>query len=158
MADKKRETVVDLAKFIDKGVHVKLSGGREGSWPQALCLHAHASCSDWEPEGIRPATEPGARRGARDSARCGTRRKHLCVPYSRLSRNGAASPATHSRFDSMRRKLSLTLPGADPDDPLRVTDAKRMLGLVVLRGTAVMVVSPTDGTEEIANPFMVDAE
>ena len=27
----KRETVVDLAKFIDKGVLVKLSGGREGA-------------------------------------------------------------------------------------------------------------------------------
>jgi len=27
----KRETVVDLAKFIDKGVLVKLSGGREGT-------------------------------------------------------------------------------------------------------------------------------
>ena len=26
--------------------------------------------------------------------------------------------------------------------------------LVVLRGTAVMVVLPTDGTEEIANPFL----
>jgi hypothetical protein len=42
---------------------------------------------------------------------------------------------------------------SDPDDPLRVTDATRHLGLVVLRGTAVMVVAPTDGTEEIANPF-----
>jgi hypothetical protein len=27
----RKETVVDLAKFIDKGVHVKLSGGREGA-------------------------------------------------------------------------------------------------------------------------------
>ena len=34
-----------------------------------------------------------------------------------------------------------------------MTDATRSLGLVVLRGTAVMVVAPTDGTEEIANPF-----
>jgi U6 snRNA-associated Sm-like protein LSm7 len=44
----------------------------------------------------------------------------------------------------------------DPDDPLRVTDATRSLGLVVLRGTAVMVVAPTDGTEEIANPFAAE--
>ena len=43
---------------------------------------------------------------------------------------------------------------ADPDDPLRVTEETRSLGLVVLRGTAVMVVLPTDGTEEIANPFL----
>jgi hypothetical protein len=31
----RKETVVDLAKFIDKGVHVKLSGGREGACPRA---------------------------------------------------------------------------------------------------------------------------
>ena len=46
----------------------------------------------------------------------------------------------------------------DPEDPLRLTDATRSLGLVVLRGTAVMVVGPTDGTEEIANPFLQAAE
>jgi hypothetical protein len=28
------------------------------------------------------------------------------------------------------------------------------LGLQVCRGTAVMLVSPTDGTEEIQNPFL----
>ena len=28
----KKETVLDLGKFIDKGVRVKLSGGREGAW------------------------------------------------------------------------------------------------------------------------------
>ena len=55
---------------------------------------------------------------------------------------------------AMRRPARLTRPyAADPEDPLRVTDATRSLGLVVLRGTAVMVVAPTDGTEEIANPF-----
>ena len=31
MAAPKRETVIDLAKFIDKDVLVKLSGGREGA-------------------------------------------------------------------------------------------------------------------------------
>jgi U6 snRNA-associated Sm-like protein LSm7 len=41
---------------------------------------------------------------------------------------------------------------------MRLTEATRSLGLVVLRGTAVMVVCPTDGTEEIANPFAGGAE
>ncbi|GFZ02794.1 hypothetical protein Acr_15g0014020 [Actinidia rufa] len=42
----------------------------------------------------------------------------------------------------------------DPDDPLKTTDQTRSLGLIVCRGTAVMLVSPTDGTDdEIANPF-----
>ena len=79
---------------------------------------------------------------------------------------------------------------ADPDDPLRVTDDTRFLGLIVslsymnwwlvyfnagtasrlhlkqrahmhvlplpqvCRGTAVMLVAPSNGMEEIANPFM----
>ena len=41
----------------------------------------------------------------------------------------------------------------DPDDPYRVTEETRNLGLVVCRGTAVMMICPVDGTEEIANPF-----
>ena len=42
----------------------------------------------------------------------------------------------------------------DPDDPQRVTDNTRKLGLVVVRGTQVSLVAPQDGVEEIANPFM----
>lgn len=41
----------------------------------------------------------------------------------------------------------------DPEDPMRVTDQSRALGLIVCRGTSVMLVVPTAGTEEIANPF-----
>mmetsp|Transcript_21694 Transcript_21694/g.53807 ORF Transcript_21694/g.53807 Transcript_21694/m.53807 type:complete len:118 (-) Transcript_21694:357-710(-) len=43
----------------------------------------------------------------------------------------------------------------DPDDPEVVTDRKRKLGLVVVRGTQVSLVSPKDGVEEISNPFLV---
>jgi U6 snRNA-associated Sm-like protein LSm7 len=43
----------------------------------------------------------------------------------------------------------------DPDDPEKVTDNTRRLGLVVVRGTQVSLVSPQEGVEEIANPFMV---
>eukprot|EP00984_Skeletonema_dohrnii_P000236 scaffold72_cov88-Skeletonema_dohrnii-CCMP3373.AAC.6 len=42
----------------------------------------------------------------------------------------------------------------DPDDPERVTSETRKLGLVVIRGTQVSLVSPEEGTEEIANPFL----
>ncbi|CAO3701094.1 unnamed protein product [Rhizopus stolonifer] len=34
-----------------------------------------------------------------------------------------------------------------------VTENKRVLGLSVLRGTAVILISPVDGMEEIENPF-----
>ena len=42
----------------------------------------------------------------------------------------------------------------DPDDPLKLTDETRRLGLVVCRGTAVVLVCPVDGMEAIANPFI----
>ena len=41
----------------------------------------------------------------------------------------------------------------DPQDPNRTTDKSRKLGLVVVRGTQVSLVSPEEGMEEIANPF-----
>mmetsp|Transcript_10164 Transcript_10164/g.14382 ORF Transcript_10164/g.14382 Transcript_10164/m.14382 type:complete len:133 (-) Transcript_10164:92-490(-) len=43
----------------------------------------------------------------------------------------------------------------DPQDMQRVTDETRKLGLVVIRGTQVSLVSPQEGMEEIANPFLV---
>ena len=46
----------------------------------------------------------------------------------------------------------------DPNDPQRVTDDTRKLGLVVVRGTQVSLVSPQDGVEEIANPFVAGDE
>mmetsp|Transcript_17044 Transcript_17044/g.46864 ORF Transcript_17044/g.46864 Transcript_17044/m.46864 type:complete len:110 (-) Transcript_17044:295-624(-) len=43
----------------------------------------------------------------------------------------------------------------DPDDYETVTEKKRTLGLVVVRGTQVSLVSPREGVEEIENPFLV---
>ena len=42
----------------------------------------------------------------------------------------------------------------DPKDMQRITENTRKLGLVVIRGTQVSLVSPKDGMEEIANPFL----
>ncbi|KAG2999652.1 hypothetical protein PC118_g693 [Phytophthora cactorum] len=42
----------------------------------------------------------------------------------------------------------------DPNDEYRITDETRKVGLVVCRGTSVMLVSPVDGTAEIPNPFL----
>ncbi|RHN40169.1 putative sm-like protein Lsm7 [Medicago truncatula] len=91
----RKETVLDLAKFVDKGVQVKLTGGRQVT-------------------------------------------------------------GTLKGYDQL---LNLFLDEAveflrDPDDPLKTTDQTRSLGLIGCRGTAVMLVSPTDGTDEIANPFL----
>ncbi|EAL62681.1 LSM domain-containing protein [Dictyostelium discoideum AX4] len=41
----------------------------------------------------------------------------------------------------------------DAEDPLITTDEKRFLGLVVCRGSSVMMVCPTEGCEPIDNPY-----
>lgn len=41
----------------------------------------------------------------------------------------------------------------DFDDPLKTTDKTKSLGLSVCREIDVMLVSPTDGSDAIANPF-----
>lgn len=95
----KKESALDLAKFIDKGVRVKLAGGREVS---------------------------GVLKG-----------------YDQL-----LNVVLDEAVEYLR----------DPTDPMRVTDETRNLGVIVCRGTAVTMVAPTAGAEEIANPFMQAAE
>ncbi|CAI4229505.1 unnamed protein product [Auanema sp. JU1783] len=41
----------------------------------------------------------------------------------------------------------------DPENPSCVSEETRSLGLIVARGTAVTVVAPSDGMEQIDNPF-----
>lgn len=42
----------------------------------------------------------------------------------------------------------------DPDDPYKLLDDTRALGLVVCRGTSVVLICPMDGMEAIPNPFI----
>lgn len=42
----------------------------------------------------------------------------------------------------------------DPDDPFKVTNETRTLGLSVCRGTGIVVITPQDGHESIPNPFI----
>ena len=42
----------------------------------------------------------------------------------------------------------------DPDDPYKLTEDVRDLGLVVCRGTSVVLICPADGMEAIPNPFI----
>lgn len=43
---------------------------------------------------------------------------------------------------------------SDPDDPFKLTDDTRNLGLAVCRGTSVVLICPAEGMEPIANPFV----
>jgi U6 snRNA-associated Sm-like protein LSm7 len=94
-----KETVLDLARFIDAGVRVKLSGGREVT---------------------------GTLKG-----------------YDQLLNLVLDEAVEHVR---------------DAEDPLKITDETRKLGLLVCRGTSVMVCSSLDGMEEVANPFLAQED
>mmetsp|Transcript_36095 Transcript_36095/g.102183 ORF Transcript_36095/g.102183 Transcript_36095/m.102183 type:complete len:101 (+) Transcript_36095:146-448(+) len=95
----RKESALDLGKMVDKGVIVKLMGGRE--------VH-------------------GVLKG-----------------YDQLLNLVLDDTVEYLR---------------DPDDPLKVTEKTRTLGLSVCRGTAVIAVSPSNGAEEIANPFLAPEE
>eukprot|EP00658_Telonema_sp_P-2_P005765 TRINITY_DN12176_c0_g1_i4.p1 TRINITY_DN12176_c0_g1~~TRINITY_DN12176_c0_g1_i4.p1 ORF type:complete len:145 (+),score=64.66 TRINITY_DN12176_c0_g1_i4:118-552(+) len=91
----KKESVIDLSKYIDQPVRVKLLGGREV---------------------------------------IGTLRGY--------------DPLVNLVLDEALEFLR------DPDDPYRVLDESREIGLVVARGPSVMLICPMDGTQEIPNPFL----
>lgn len=59
--------------------------------------------------------------------------------------------STHSSASPCSSKQMQT----DPETQL-ATDVSRKLGLLVIRGTQVSVISPQDGMEEISNPFAVE--
>lgn len=92
---KKKETILDLAKYLDKTIRVKFSGGREAA---------------------------GVLKGY--------------------------DPLLNLVLDDTTEYLR------DPDDPYKLTEDTRMLGLVVCRGTSVVLICPADGMEAIANPFV----
>ncbi|NWH45863.1 LSM7 protein, partial [Fregata magnificens] len=93
---KKKESILDLSKYIDKTIRVKFQGGREGE----------------------PALGPGP----------GLRRV----------------PLQHEAYFAFWH----------PDDQYKLTEDTRQLGLVVCRGTSVVLICPQDGMEAIPNPFI----
>jgi len=91
----KKESILDLNKYIDKNVNVKFNGGRE----------ATGILKGWDP---------------------------------------LVNLVLDEAIEHIR----------DPEDPYIITNETRKLGLVVCRGSAVMLISPLEGTEEISNPFI----
>ncbi|EPB75314.1 LSM domain protein [Ancylostoma ceylanicum] len=96
---KKKESIVDLSRFIDKKIRVKFQGGREA----AGILKGYDALLNLVLDN--------------------------CVEYLR-----------------------------DPENPGTVGDETRSLGLIVARGTAITVVAPSDGMEQIDNPFAQQEE
>uniref|UniRef100_A0A8C8ZAL2 LSM7 homolog, U6 small nuclear RNA and mRNA degradation associated n=1 Tax=Prolemur simus TaxID=1328070 RepID=A0A8C8ZAL2_PROSS len=107
MADKekkKKESILDLSKYIDKTIRVKFQGGREAS-------------------GILKGFDPWGH----------------CLEALQPGPLGPPQP--------------LSVP-PDPDDQYKLTEDTRQLGLVVCRGTSVVLICPQDGMEAIPNPFI----
>ncbi|GBN40724.1 U6 snRNA-associated Sm-like protein LSm7 [Araneus ventricosus] len=92
---KRKESIVDLSKYLEKPIRVKFQGGREAS-------------------GILKGYDP------------------------------LLNLVLDNTVEYLR----------DPDDAYKLTDDRRNLGLVVCRGTAVVVICPTEGMESIPNPFI----
>ncbi|CAI2175405.1 7977_t:CDS:2 [Funneliformis geosporum] len=88
----KKESILDLSKYMDKKIRVKFNGGREGS------LKGY-------------------------------------------------DPLLNLVLDDTEEFLR------DPEDN-RLLNEARLLGLIVCRGPAVILISPLEGTEEIDNPFL----
>ncbi|KAI9585952.1 U6 snRNA-associated Sm-like protein LSm7 [Glossina fuscipes] len=92
---RRKESILDLSKYLEKQIRVKFAGGREAS---------------------------GVLKG----------------------------------YDAL---LNLVLDNTieylrDPDEPFKPSEETRNLGLVVCRGTALVLICPQDGVEAIPNPFI----
>ncbi|KAM4855510.1 LOW QUALITY PROTEIN: U6 snRNA-associated Sm-like protein LSm7 [Urocitellus parryii] len=74
----------------------------------------------------------------------------------RVKSGGREASGILKGFDPL---LNLVLDGTieymrDPDDQYKLTEDTRQLGLVVCRGTSVVLICPQDGMEAIPNPFI----
>lgn len=58
------------------------------------------------------------------------------------------------RTEGYALNSSCLSPLPDPDDQYKLTEDTRQLGLVVCRGTSVVLICPQDGMEAIPNPFV----
>ncbi|XP_011192458.2 U6 snRNA-associated Sm-like protein LSm7 [Zeugodacus cucurbitae] len=92
---RRKESILDLSKYLEKQIRVKFAGGREAS---------------------------GILKG----------------------------------YDAL---LNLVLDNTveylrDVDEPFKLAEETRSLGLVVCRGTALVLICPQDGMESIPNPFI----
>ncbi|KAG5674602.1 hypothetical protein PVAND_004556 [Polypedilum vanderplanki] len=92
---KRKESILDLSKYLEKQIRVKFAGGRE--------------CS-----GILKGFDP----------------------------------LLNLVLDNTTEYLR------DPDEPYKFSEDTRNLGLVVCRGTSVVLICPQDGMEAISNPFL----
>lgn len=108
---KKKESILDLSKYLDKEIRVKFQGGREAQ---------------------------GVLKGY-----CNYQTQLYLIVLD-CSYDQLLNLVIDSTSEQLR----------DMESPFGPSTETRQLGLVVCRGTSVVLISPQDGMEEIANPFI----
>ena len=76
-----------------------------------------------------------------------------CIEFIRGNDHNFLTCCYHLTCFATLSDSNPTLYYQDPNDPFKLSDQTRRLGLVVCRGTHVSLISPAEGMEEIANPF-----
>lgn len=148
----KKENILDLTKYMDKEISVKFNGGREGklpprSPPKKPMLTCPLKYSNRHIKRLRPTHEPRPRR------RQGTPPRYSSLlsppPYAPLSLPSPPSPPVTPYSHPYPPPFHHSnIPTDDTNTP-----STRPLGLIVARGTLLVLISPLDGSEQISNPF-----
>jgi U6 snRNA-associated Sm-like protein LSm7 len=122
----RREAILDLSKYVDERIRVKFTGGREG---------ASFSPVVNDPFPLTSLAVTGVLKG-----------------YDQLL--NLVLDEVEEQLEGKRYHVVFP-PLTDPN-ALLIAEPEphtRKLGLVVLRGPTITLLSPVDGLEEIANPF-----
>jgi U6 snRNA-associated Sm-like protein LSm7 len=133
----KKESILELAKLMDATVKVKCIGGREL-------------------QGVLRGYDDLVNLVLDDCEEFLRGEFKLCWFYLKLISAALTNCLLTLTYHCSCFLLSLS--SLDPEDIERVTDKTRKLGLIVVRGTQVSLVSPQEGVEEIANPFLAAEE
>ncbi|CAG8502781.1 2540_t:CDS:2 [Acaulospora colombiana] len=123
-AKPKKESILDLSKYMDKKIRVKFNGGREGE------------CVIFKFPIIKV-----------DLMEFSSHFSTLALQNEVTGSLKGYDPLLNLVLDDTEEQLR------DPEDNHLLNEV-RSLGLIVCRGPAVILISPIDGTEEIPNPFV----
>ncbi|PWA20949.1 hypothetical protein CCH79_00007123, partial [Gambusia affinis] len=144
---KKKESIFDLSKYIDKTIRVKFQGGREASgvlkgFDPLLNLVLDGTIEYMRGKWTRFKAVKRDERSLNNQWTAGTSslaQPNITVLCIQFCIQGKRKSLIYSHY---------------PDDQLKLTEDTRQLGLVVCRGTSVVLICPQDGMEAIPNPFI----
>ena len=123
----KKENILDLTKYMDKEITVKFNGGREGRSSSLLVVESLLT---------KRMLVVGTLKGYDQLMNL------VLDDVKELLRGGLAVHCDYMEVIADARIV---------DD--EGNESSRSLGLIVARGTLLVLISPVDGSEQIENPF-----